>query len=201
LFGFDDRVGIGVEPDRLTAEESILYGASFLALRPSYSAREPDRPKRDLPEVVLYAEVLPPLEGFDATREAFRHSPTLPLGGEGRRARVEPVLRSPWPEEPTPSNPERPFLLLTTPGFFAAGWRPRDLDGRLVSAAVGGSTAVSGWDLARSAPKPTRFAAAAGSVYFLDALPEDLAPDSLCDRPEDRLQGWGCYLKGVWTDG
>jgi CRISPR-associated protein Cmr3 len=200
LFGFDERVGIGIHPDQLTAEQSILYGASFLALRSPYTANEPDQPRQDFAQVVLYAEVVAPHGRAEETRDAFRNTPTLPFGGEGRRVRVEPVLRSPWPEEPIPERKQRPFLLLTTPGFFANGWCPKCLEGRLVAAAVPGSVGVSGWDLARSGPKPTRFAVAAGSVYFLDTLPDDLPPDSLCDTPQDRHQGWGCYLKGVWTD-
>jgi CRISPR/Cas system CMR-associated protein Cmr3 (group 5 of RAMP superfamily) len=58
---------------------------------------------------------------------------------------------------------------------------------------------VSGWDLARCGPKPARFAAAAGSVYFLHQLPTNL-PEVLSDLKEDRQQGWGCYAQGVWTD-
>jgi CRISPR-associated protein Cmr3 len=200
LFGFDDRTGIGVEPDRLTAAESLLYGASFLALRAPYTARERHEEFRALPTVVLYAEVLPPPEGVEAVRDAFRGAPPLPLGGEGRRVRAEPVLRSPWPEVPAAAGRQRPFLLLTTPGFFEDGWRPRALAGNLIAAAVPGAVAVSGWDLARGGPKPTRFAATAASVYFLDTLPDRLPPNSLCDCDEDRQQGWGAYLQGVWTD-
>jgi CRISPR-associated protein Cmr3 len=200
LFGFDDRTGIGVEPDRLTAAESLLYSASFLALRAPYTARERHEEPRSVPQVVLYAEVAPPPEGVEAVRAAFRDAPPLPLGGEGRRVRVEPVLRSPWPEQTPAAGRQRPFLLLTTPGFFETAWRPQCLAGNLVAAAVPGSVAVSGWDLATGGAKPTRFAAAAGSVYFLDALPEHLPPDSLCDAAKDRQQGWGGYLQGVWTD-
>jgi CRISPR-associated protein Cmr3 len=63
---------------------------------------------------------------------------------------------------------------------------------------VPGALAVSGWDLARGGPKPNRFAAQAGSTYFLDQ-PLDPWPGTLSDRPRDQQQGWGCYLKGVWT--
>src|SRR5712692_6921815 len=33
LFAFDHRTGIGIEPDRLSVEESQIYGVSFLALK------------------------------------------------------------------------------------------------------------------------------------------------------------------------
>ncbi len=40
-------------------------------------------------------------------------------------------------------------------------------------------------------------------MYYLDDDPNNdpkNLPDSLADRPEDQAQGWGCYLKGVWTE-
>jgi CRISPR-associated protein Cmr3 len=147
--------------------------------------------------------VIAPAAGVQETKDVFGDGAPLHLGGEGRRVRVEPVLRSPWPDQLKPQGQQRPFLLLTTPGFFEDRkdpWRPRCLGNHLVAAAVPGAVAVSGWDLAKGGPKPTRFAAAAGSVFFLDALPGDLPEHSLCDDPTDRQQGWGHYLQGVWTD-
>jgi CRISPR-associated protein Cmr3 len=185
LFGFDHRTGIEINADRLTAKEGSIYGASFLALRPA---------------VRLYAEVELP-DDAPAGAEAFAHIPTLAFGGEGKRvavvAKVPPVFAG---LDRTPSAPgEKPLLLLTTPGLFRDGWRPGCLRDRLAAAAVPGAVAVSGWDLARNGPKPTRFAAAAGSVYFLKD-PLDAWPPSLCDDPGDGRQGWGCYVKGVWID-
>jgi CRISPR-associated protein Cmr3 len=89
--------------------------------------------------------------------------------------------------------------VLTTPAILDSGWRPATMAGSaLVAAAVPEPIAVSGWDLARGGPKPNVFAVPAGSVYFAegDVRPAD---DSLSDRPEDRLEGWGCFLKGVWN--
>lgn len=181
LFELDDRTGIGIDPDRLSAEEGLIYGASFLALQP---------------EVALYAEaVLPDGVGPDALAEIA----TLAFGGEGRRVRLC-VLDEPyrWPEH-VPAAAEKPIVLLTTPGLFQERWKPRALNGRLLAAAVPGADAVSGWDLARGGPKPNRFAAQAGSVYFLNQ-PLDPWPETFSDDPRDAQQGWGCYLKGVWTD-
>ncbi len=87
------------------------------------------------------------------------------------------------------------MLVLTTPGLFAEGWRPRSLNP--VAAAVPSHVAFSGWDLARNGPKPTRFAAAAGSVLFFDTPPQ-LPGLSLCDDAEDGRLGWGCFLEGIW---
>ena len=61
---------------------------------------------------------------------------------------------------------------------------------------TGSEETVRIWDAAGK----ERFAAPAGSVYFLDQLPADLA-ESLCDNPRNAEQGWGCFLKGAWADG
>lgn len=87
-------------------------------------------------------------------------------------------------------------MLLTTPAPFAAGWRPNGLD--IVAAAVPSHVAVSGWDLARGGPKPTRFAVAAGAAYFCRPAPGDDDRLSLCDG-EDALLGWGSFLQGIWN--
>ncbi len=190
LFDYDHRTGIGIEMDRLTSEESQIYAITLLALKKG---------------VGFYAEVCLPPEGAKTLRQIH----VLRWGGESRNVLCQPV-ETPcgWPRVP-PANGQKPMLLLTTPGLFAQGWRPACLATVLVAAAVPGESAVSGWDLARGGPKPARFAAASGSVYFLEKLPELLPdceqlpeplPKCLSDLEEDRQQGWGCYAEGVWTD-
>jgi CRISPR-associated protein Cmr3 len=182
LFGLDYRTGIGIAPDRLVAEESQIFGRGFLAL------------KKD---VLLYAEIEVPANA--SAESLFDQLKTLTLGGEGRHVTLE-VLERPfaWPNQ-QPERKQKPLILLTTPCPFKAGWKPQSLDNRLVAAAVPGSLAFSGWDLVRGGPKPTRFAVPAGSVYFLKSLPDNWH-DSLAENDEDRQQGWGCCLTGVWTD-
>ena len=176
LFDLDRRTGIVVHPESLAADEGMIYAISLLALRP---------------EVSLYAEVVGPEE----TVKLFPEQATpLPLGGEGRHVtlkRVDPVT---WPSA-SPKDNQGALLVLTTPAFFAEGWRPPNL--ALTSAAVPGNVAVSGWDLARGGPKPNRFAVPAGSVYFVNQVPEPM-PDSLCEG-EDAALGWGTCLQGVWS--
>jgi CRISPR-associated protein Cmr3 len=183
LFDLDYRTGIGISPDRLVAEESQIFGRGFLALKE---------------HVFLYAEVV--LTDTAAGSSLLHETPTLPLGGEGRhticRRLPEPFS---WPSSKSQHGKQKPLLLLTTPCEFQGGWKPRCLDGHLVAAAVPGSVAFSGWDLARGGPKPTRFAVPAGSVYFLESFPNN-GSQSLAENDEDRQQGWGCCLAGVWTD-
>lgn len=181
LFDYELRTGIRVEPDRLASQEGEIYTRRFLALRPT---------------VGFYAEVRVPAQGA----VAWDRLGTLHFGGEARRVAVRPLPKPfEWPRA-LPAGAQKPLLLLTTPGLFDEGWQPRCLLGFLAAAAVPGEVALSGWDLARGGPKPTRFAAAAGSVYFLESLPPHL-PSLLSDHEDDRRQGWGHFAQGVWHDG
>lgn len=187
VYDFDERTGIGIDADRLTSDEGKIYAARFLALK-QY--------------VAFYLEVTLPAEE-EATWKSLSF---LRWGGEGKHVAVK-HLEAPI-ELPCamPTDGAKPLLVLTTPGLFKAGWYPACLQDRLVAAAVPGEVAISGWDLTRGGPKPTRFAAAAGSVYFLDQLPEKLEKrledhKPLSDKPQDRQRGWGCCLLGVWNDG
>jgi CRISPR-associated protein Cmr3 len=173
LFETDTRTGIAVRGDTMTVEEGMIYSAEYLALKPG---------------VHLYAELSGPEA---ALSDALAEDTAIPLGGQSRYVRVRRCDPVEWPRRQTGGSGS--LLLLSTPAPFAAGWKPDGLD--IVTAAVPGHVAVSGWDLVRAGPKPTRFAAQAGSVYFC----RDGAPDreSLCDG-EDALLGWGRFLEGIW---
>ncbi|MFZ5588003.1 MAG: type III-B CRISPR module-associated protein Cmr3 [Thermodesulfobacteriota bacterium] len=175
LYGFDERVGIGVDPQTYATEEGMIYAARMLA------------PKEG---VGFYAEVRGPQEVL-----ALLPNGPFPLawGGEGRRAACRKVPAVGWPEE-HPRQGEGALLLLTAPGLFPDGWRPPEV--KPVAAAVSDSVAVSGWDLARGGPKPNRFAVAAGSVYFLKQPLRRGA--SLC-QGEDATVGWGTFVEGRWN--
>ena len=193
LIQFDRRTGIGIEPTRLTAREQHIYSASFLAL-----CNDPHQAY----EVVFCAEVIFP----DACPEPVwpESRTTIAWGGEGKRVAVEPLEAelSGWTSaldsQEAASTSEHPLVVLTTPAVFANRWCPATLKQHVVAAAVGPAIAVSGWDLAKGGPKPSRHAVPAGSVYFLDHHVDPL-PTSLADTPEERRQGWGCYLQGVWN--
>jgi CRISPR-associated protein Cmr3 len=182
LYSLDHRTGIGISPDRLVAEESQIYGRGFLALKEGIS---------------IYAEVVLPDDAPGPTY--FDELRMMSIGGEGRYAAVRRLSHAfSWPQ--IKANPkQKPFVVLTTPCSFQAGWKPQCLADRIIAAAVPGSIPFSGWDLANRCPKPTRFAAQPGSVYFLESLPEHEL-NSLAETDEERQLGWGCCLTGVWTD-
>jgi CRISPR-associated protein Cmr3 len=183
LYSLDHRTGIGISPDRLVAEESQIYGRGFLALQEN---------------VAIYAEVVLP-DDAPSVGTIFDDLRTLSIGGEGRHATIRRLAHPvAWPQI-TPSNGQKPFVLLTTPCPFQERWKPQALAQQIVAAAVPGSIPFSGWDLANRCPKPTCFAVQAGSVYFLDSLPEQ-KNHSLAETEDERQLGWGCCLTGVWTD-
>lgn len=120
---------------------------------------------------------------------------SFPFGGESRYVRAESVKAFEWPSLPSTSNR---LLYLISPGLFRDTWKPDGIPAGtlLKSASVDGPFAVSGWDLARSGPKPTRFGVQPGSVYFYEG--GATFPESLCADPVDALQGYGDFLQGVW---
>jgi CRISPR-associated protein Cmr3 len=85
---------------------------------------------------------------------------------------------------------------LATPGLFG-GWKLPDTAGTIVSAAVGNPLAISGWDNARNGPRPTRFAAPAGSVYYIDSPVTESSPRAFGNFTEE---GFGLALPGIWKE-
>jgi CRISPR type III-B/RAMP module-associated protein Cmr3 len=198
----EDRTGIGIDPDRLTADQDrgLIYSASFWRL---------------LPGVCFYGE-------FDWPDDAPRVPPidqmlpaplVLPWGGERRGVSVEQVTPFDWQSlEPALPN-DNLITLLVTPGVFWNGkhrWKPRE-QGTLRAACVPKPLPISGWDMAGIAenghqprPRPTRFAVPAGAVYLWTRgkqnTDEPIARGlrSICDKPQDADNGWGLALSGIW---
>lgn len=142
------------------------------------------------------------------------------LGGE-RRAGVSVVKdASSWPACPRELSAKlrgarRIRMVLVTPAIFSGGWKPGWAGGSppglvglaltLKAACVPRREAVSGWDYQTRKPKPVRWLAPAGSVYFFEADGDTsqlasyrawLAPVS--DNEQDRLDGYGLAVWGIW---
>ena len=106
-------------------------------------------------------------------------------------------------------------LMLVTPGHFQNGYLPSwlkdavpGLNITVVAAALPQRPqAVSGWDFEKNRPKPSRRLVPAGSVYFLKLeggenarkdFVERFWLEPICDKKQDRLDGFGLVLVGAW---
>jgi len=147
------------------------------------------------------------------------------LGGERRLATVEEAPSDSWPACPeclrnALKGAACVRLMLATPAVFGGGWKPGWLDDRLVgsppgmegltlklvAAAVGRHVPVSGWDYQNRRAKPVRWLAPAGSIYFFKVesgdpvvLAEKGWLQSVCDAEQDRRDGYGLALWGIWN--
>ena len=151
------------------------------------------------------------------------------FGGERRLAAIEQASESDWPSCPdalknllqsTMKIGGLIRMVLVTPALFSAGWRPGWLDSetmtgtppgldniqlRLISAAVPRFKPVSGWDYAKRVPKPVRWMAPAGSVYFFEVVDGNVSDfaenawlQSMSDDIQDRRDSYGLAAWGVW---
>jgi CRISPR-associated protein Cmr3 len=164
LWSLDARLGIGTNTRTATVNEGALYTTEGVVLRPG----------------VGFTAVV------QGAADRLPHSGLLRFGGDGRGAALQRMDNPlPEPDWDDIARNGRFRLLLTTPGIFPDGWRLPCLQGdrwqceglraRLVSAAVDRLQTLSGWDLARKAPKPAVRAVPAGAVYWFGSLEGDIA--------------------------
>lgn len=147
-----------------------------------------------------------------------------PIGGERRLARWRKSAKE-WPKCPDEivkaiQNSKAARIVLVAPAVFKygalPGWNGQawPLGGPVIAtvkgACVGRPEIVSGWDMAKNGPKASRRLAPAGSVYFVELAgsDDDVAKwvretwlSSVSDEPQDRLDGFGLAMVGVWEDG
>ncbi len=176
LWSRELRVGIGLSRASRTAEDRKLFTVEHTVAR---------QPEHGGLAVGLAVELA-------GTEERLPATGFVRLGGDGRAAAISPMS----PPAITPAldaivRSRRFRLILTAPGLFAAGWRPtlpEGLETALACAAVPRFEVVSGWDLARWAPKDAERAAPAGSVYWFDDFRGD----------PGKLAEW--VANGLWGD-
>ena len=83
---------------------------------------------------------------------------------------------------------------------------PNELNLKLVSACMGRWKPISGWSLEEKGAKPIRRLVPAGSVYFFELegdedasiVAKNLWLKSVCDDEQDRKDGFGLALWGIW---
>ena len=201
----EHRTHVGIEFGKGAAAQSMLFQTEGLCLTDVIDWGKSGEDPQWLGSRAITCAV-------DAGSSNLRLSTNsvLTLGGERRLAAcvrsdggfpVTPgTLNTAW------KGARRTRMVLATPAMFDLGWLPSWLcKGHgltLVGACVGRYQPVSGWDALRNRPKPVRWLAPAGSVFFFEGKPSSdldavwLQPVS--DNEQDRYDGFGLALWGVW---
>jgi CRISPR-associated protein Cmr3 len=210
------RTHVSVHLPTQTAQDGALFQTSGL----EFQQRGERDSLADLERLALAVQV-------DTTQAQERSvvSGFAPLGGERRIVQWSDVKIPSSLDLVMPNEVQAKIIatsccrvLLVTPAYFSAGYKPAFLcqpcEGvtpRLRAAAVRRSQVVSGWDFVLQTPKPTRRLAAAGSVYWLelDHDPQDAGAverwvktiwmHCISDDEESRNDGFGLALLGSWT--
>ncbi len=206
----DVRTHVALDPETFGSDPGRLFQSAGLDFGPV--RRKPDEGGWTEHEYLLLA------------RAGFALHPTLRrVGGEGRPARLVERTGA-WPAPPARlaeaiAKAGGLRLVLATPAVFAGGWKPGWLDEnlrgeplcapglrlRLRACALERWQPLSGWDLARHQSRAVRRLVPAGSVYWFaleggaePAAIERLWLAPLADHEQDRRDGFGLALPGVW---
>ncbi len=165
LYSIEERVGIGRSPKKHTAMEGYLYYIDHVRLYPWVA-------------LTVYVSGIPDQVDLSKIK-------TVPLGGEGRLATVVinecDVVRiiPPFPTLDCDKDGKlRFFVMLLTPGWFEDPWKvilkgPSELaaekDVQVVSACIGKSMYMGGWDLKNGEPRASHPIIPPGSLWFYEA--------------------------------
>jgi len=202
LWKRDVRVGIGMDAATRSAEEGHLFSVEHIAL-----AQAEHRGQDGTAGLLV---------GISGCEGQLPDAGVIRLGGDGKAAAFQSVsaIHLAIPEK-TIRETRRCKVVLQTPALFEQGWLPDGLimeqghqwyerDGfkmRLACAAIPGYEVVSGWDLAKRAPKAAQRVVPAGSVYWFDQLEGDLEmPCKLAEQGFwlDQMQNSN---KSRWAEG
>ncbi len=180
VFDYEDRMGLGMNHQRRSHAEGLLYRARFV---------------RSHEHVGLLVHLNQPL---------LAESGFIRIGGESRSAKFNVVNGFAMPNV---NHTGRFKIVLLTPAYFREGYRPENGDwspwvgeGKLVSAVVGKPLAISGWDVAHNRPKPLRHFVPAGSVYYFEGghVSDNPFTETPPDTADFAAMGFGCIAIGTW---
>lgn len=204
----DRRTHVQLDPDLLAAKEGLLFSTTGLAFdhQVQLAARVNAGPE--------FVEVLSHLSSFHPFGGERRLVHWRRAEGIGDQWTCPNIIREAFVDTPGVR------MVLATPALFGHGWKPewlgQDLAGTvpgtgvsvtLKAAVIDRWKPISGWglELGHLGPKPVRRLVPAGAVYFFaveQGDPTELADnvwlESMCDDPQDRRDGFGLALWGVW---
>lgn len=207
----DERTHVAIQADMGSAKDSMLFSTTGLDMTANKHGNA----------ISLVADISQ-TERFTDTLSKLNL--LHPLGGERRLAQWKTRSDS-LPNVPEKlkqlSSKTQVRMVLATPAIFGGGWRPSWLDEKPLQGTVPGSTVkvklvgasvdrwkpISGWSYEKETlgPKPSRRLVPAGSVYFFEIIDGDFGSvldscwmRSVCDEEQDRNDGFGLTIWGVW---
>lgn len=211
------RLHVSMNPETLTAQEGALFETSGL----EFTSPGKDYKRLSGAQRLALAVAVDKFVDKDK-KEAVNISAGLAsLGGERRmvswRSSDHNLPTCPKELPAIISNDKACRVLLLTPAYFKQGYRPNWLvklrDGvqpSLEAIAIQRPQVVSGWDLEKRSPKPTRRLAPAGTVLFLSLAGDDdkaiedwvksIWMECVSDNQQDRNDGFGLAVLGSWSD-
>jgi len=203
------KVGIGRDHSTHTSDESFLYRVGMNRLS---SRKEFNKETQQLSLVVAF-------NGLDLKQKGF-----IRLGGEGKGAVYDQTDEVSLSTNNFDIKENRFKLIFTTPAIFDKGWLPswldentltgefNDISLKLITAAIGKSCSIGGFDLKKGFHKPMYQAVPAGSVYYFEVenlsnIQDDFTSKlidvfhgkALSDKNEHKKQGFGIALIGRVT--
>ncbi|HOK34156.1 MAG: type III-B CRISPR module-associated protein Cmr3 [Fervidobacterium sp.] len=164
FFTIEEKIGIARDNTTLTSKEGFLYRIPLVRINN---------------DTVFEID----FEGLD--EGVLPNYGVMKLGGEGKAAKFTVEnhdLLSSLKALDFDFDNGYFKVYLATPAIFKNGWLPSWIDPssyegeyngvkvKLTGCALGKSISVGGWDLVRGAPKPSRRAVPAGSVYYFKIL-------------------------------
>jgi CRISPR-associated protein Cmr3 len=154
FFQFEERTGIGMDHQRRSTQQGLLYEAQFVRMQPNTG---------------LCVDV----NGY----EKWPSAGLMRMGGEGRggyfkQDTYKETRPSHAPNTPLPNN----FMVyFASPTYFERGWQPQSwqtfFDGKVTLEAVAlhKYETIGGFDWAKGQQKSARRFVAAGSCYFFSS--------------------------------
>lgn len=208
----EQRTHVSIDPSSETAKEGYLFtthGLEFTHLT-----------KQALSTAKRLALAIA-VDKIDTTRLLEPKENFASLGGERRMVswHKSEMKFPPCPDDVVKAIADKKAcrLFLLTPAYFRNGYYPdrqtlrrQGIMPDLKAIAIHRPQVVSGWDLEKRAPKPTRRLAPAGTVLFL-SFAKDTHPDALkewvkavwmqciSDSEQERLDGFGLVALGTWS--
>lgn len=187
LWLVEERIGIARDSETRTAQEGALFGVRHVRLADGVG-------------VGIAFEDLP--EGWELPRDTL-----VPLGGEGRLARLDPWQPQLPHIAPSRQTSGHMIAILLTPARLDRSVLLGDApvpglhDAEVISAVIDGVTRFGGWDSGVRRPLPLRSYVPAGSVLFLAVAQHGLVDEpSLVTLGNETHYGFGLAATGAWLD-